>query len=726
MLSNASANGVIPVLLLLSAGPACHASDRLPMDPDLRASQIEAQLTDEERLSLLLGIMPLPMPGSEVVIPDGVPRTAGYVPGIARLGVPAQIATDASLGVTNPLQSRPGDVATAMPSGLALASSFDPVMAERVGATIGKEAKQKGFNILLGGGVNLTRDPRNGRNFEYLGEDPLLAGTLAGHAIRGTQSQGVVSTIKHFVLNAQETQRHTANAVIGEGALRESDLLAFQIGIEIGSPGSVMCAYNRVNGPEACGNGKLLNQILKEDWGFKGWVMSDWGAVEGPEFILEGLDQQAGSQLDKAQWFGPALRTLVATGKVPKERISDASRRVLRSLFAVGVNTDPTRSDIDYSKGAAVSLEAARAGVVLLKNGGLLPIAPTAKSILVIGGRADFGVLSGGGSSQVTPSNGNPYFLEMGGEGIAAKFNRHMYMPSSPLGALRKLLPDSTISFDGGYSAEAAAAKAASADVVIVFATKWETETIDSPSLALPDGQDHLIETVSKANPRTVVVLETGNPVTMPWLDQVSGVVQAWYPGQKGGQAIAEILTGRVNPSGRLPITYPRSLSQLPNPDLQGLLLPDRSPVDVRYEEGSEVGYRFFSKKQIAPLFPFGFGLSYTHYRYSKPSIRTGIDLSATFSVENVGKVDGADVSQLYLVQRNGENIRRLVGFKRVNIDPGKRTNVKLQIDPRLLADFRSGQWIVPAGKYAFALGRNADDLDPSVEVTISERRMKP
>jgi beta-glucosidase len=255
-------------------------------EPEERAARLEAQMTDAERIGLLSGIMPIPLPGYHIEIPQGVPATAGFIPGIPRLGIPPQLATDAGLGVVNPGQLRAGDVATAMPSGLALAASFDPALAERVGATIGAEARAKGFNILLGGGVNLSRDPRNGRNFEYLGEDPLVAGTLAGYAIRGIQSQGVVSTIKHFVINAQETQRHSANAVIAEGALQESDLLAFKLGIEIGRPGAVMCSYNLVNGRKACGNDHLLNGILKGDWKYPGWVMSDWGAVDDTSFKI--------------------------------------------------------------------------------------------------------------------------------------------------------------------------------------------------------------------------------------------------------------------------------------------------------------------------------------------------------------------------------------------------------------------------------------------------------
>ena len=673
-----------------------------------------------------MGVMTLPGPGAPVRVPDGVPRTAGYVPGVARLGIPAQIATDASLGITNPLQSRPGDIATAMPSGLALASSFDPVLAERVGITLGREARGKGFNVLLGGGVNLTRDPRNGRNFEYLGEDPLLAGTLAGYSIRGTQAQGVVSTIKHFVLNAQETQRQTANAVIDADALRESDLLAFEIGIEIGQPGAVMCAYNRVNGPSACGNGELLDRTLKQDWNFKGWVMSDWGAVGGADFILRGLDQQAGSQLDQKPWFGPELKMLVDKGQVPRARVSDAARRIIRSLFAVGAEQASKMGPVDYAEGARVALDAARKGIVLLKNNGVLPIGAGARKILVVGGRADFGVLSGGGSSQVTPSTGAPYFEEWGGDGIAAKFNRHMFLPSSPLAALREALPDRTVTFDGGYSAGAAAAKAAQADLVVVFATKWETETADSPSLGLPQGQDQLIAAIAHANPHTVVVLETGNPVTMPWLGSVGGVVAAWYPGQEGGQAIAEVLAGQTNPSGRLPITFPQSIDQLPRPEIPGLLDPAMTPVDVPYPEGSDVGYRLYAKQGITPLFPFGFGLSYSSFSYSTPQFTRGLKLRISFTVTNTGAVGGGDVPRVYLINRNKEPLRRLVGFQRVELEKGATKAVTIEVDPRFLADFRNGKWTVPAGRYSFAVGRSALDLDAPVAVNLVQRQLAP
>ena len=694
-------------------------------DPDAKAARIEARMTDAERIGLLSGIMPIPLPGVAVEIPTGVPFTAGYVPPIARLGVPQQLATDASLGIANPGQMRVGDVATAMPSGLALASSFDPAMAERVGATIGAEARAKGFNILLGGGMNLTRDPRNGRNFEYLGEDPLLAGTMAGFSIRGIQSQGVVSTIKHYVLNAQETQRNTANAVIAEAALRESDLLSFKVGIELGKPGAVMCAYNLVNGKKACGSDYLLNGVLKRDWKFPGWVMSDWGAVSDTSFINAGLDQQMGSQLDEKPWFAGPLSEALSKGTVPSARVSDAARRVLRSLFALGIPAEPyVPQPIDYKANAQVALEAARAGIVLLKNDAILPLVSSAKSILVVGGNAEFGVLSGGGSSQVTPSNGEMRIIK-GGEGPVELFNRHSYFPDAPVTALRAALPAAQIVYQTGYSPEVAAAYAARAEMVVVFATKWDGETYDSGSLSLPEGQDELIAKLAAANPNVVVVLETGNPVTMPWLRQVKAVLQAWYPGQEGGKAIAEILTGKVNPSGHLPMTYPASLAQYPRAALPGLGLPDKTSVTVEYSEGADVGYRAFARSGSRPLFSFGHGLSYTTFNMVGLSIVRDKPLKISFTVTNTGDRSGASVPQLYLVGRNGEKLQRLVGFTKLSLNPGESRTVTLAPDQRLLADWMRGGWSIRGGDYTFVLGESAEKLLGTVQVRLPARWWK-
>ena len=299
--------------------------------PDVRADLVLSQMTQDEKIGLLHGQMPFKMDP----LPDGVIISAGYVAGISRLGIPALKESDASLGVAN--ARRKGDDAVALPSGLALAATWSSEIAFAGGAMIGKEARQKGFNVLLAGGVNLARDPFNGRNFEYLGEDPLLAGVVGGASIRGVQSQHIVSTIKHLALNDQETGRKFLDARITEAALRESDLLAFELAIEQGDPGSVMCAYNKVNGIYACENPHLLTEVLKKDWGFKGWVMSDWGAVHSVEAAAAGLDQQSGEHLDKEVYFDLPLRQAVAEGRVDQSRLDDMARRILRGMFANGL-----------------------------------------------------------------------------------------------------------------------------------------------------------------------------------------------------------------------------------------------------------------------------------------------------------------------------------------------------------------------------------------------------
>jgi beta-glucosidase len=689
---------------------ACTAHAQPDTSPDARAAATEAKMTDAERFRLLHGIMPITIPGLPPIPPE-LKSTAGYIQGVPRLGVPDIYETDASLGVTNPLQSRKGDVATALPSGLLLAATFSPDFAYRSGAVAGNEARSKGFNVLLAGGVNLARDPRNGRNFEYVGEDPLLAGVIAGEAIRGVQSQNVVSTIKHFALNSQETLRNSLDAQIAEAALRESDLLAFQIAIERGQPGSVMCGYNKVNGTFACGNDYLLNTVLKKDWRYPGWVMSDWGAVHDVSYFAAGLDQQSGEQLDKQVWFDAPLKAEVAAGRISKERVSDAVRRILRSLYAVGADAPLQEKQIDFDAHAKVVREVAANGIVLLKNeGGALPIAASAKSIAVIGGYADIGVMSGGGSSQVTPA-GPITLIPVGGRGPAESWRKQLIMPSSPLKALQAALPRTRIEYDSGYVPEEAAAFAAQADVAIVFATQWQVEGVDG-SLTLPNGQDALIAAVASANPNTIVVLETGNPVKMPWLGKVRAVVEAWYPGQEGGGAIADVLTGRVNPSGRLPMTFPVDEGQLPHPEIPGLGLAKGSAATINYSEGSNVGYRWYAANGLKPLFAFGHGLSYTRFSYSKLKVSGTGSPVATLTVTNVGSRAGVDVPQLYLISAAGRPMQRLVGFSRVDLAPGQSRTLTMSIDPRFLADWDEGKWRISEGRYEFAAGASAIDIN--------------
>jgi len=689
-------------------------------------------MTDAERIHLLHSNLPISVePGKPAQLIPGVPITPGYVPGIYRLGIPDITETDASLGVVNPLGLREGDVATALPSGLALASTFDPALAYQSGAMIGSEARAKGFNVLLGPGVNLARDPRNGRNFEYLGEDPLLAGVLGGEESRGIQSTGVVATIKHFALNDQETLRRTVDVRIDEAAMRESDLLAFEIGIERGQPGAVMCAYNQVNGAYACGNDFLLNRVLKRDWDYKGWVMSDWGAVHDVGYFNAGLDQHSGAQLDQKVWFDEPLKAEYAAGRVSKERLSDGVRRILRSLYAVGADHPPQKTAIDYDAHGKVAQAAAAGGIVLLKNDHALPLAGSSQSILVIGGYAIAGVLSGGGSSQVTPVGGAAAVIPTDVHHLVKRPVGQLLIAPSPVKALKDTLAGATIAYDPGNDTAVAAARAARADVAIVFATKWQTEGMDSGNLSLPAGQDELIEAMAKANRNTIVVLETGNPVLMPWLADVKAVVEAWYPGQNGGKAIADVLSGVVNPSGRLPVTFPAQEEQNPRGPLPDLGEEDASHLKnsrnaADYPEGSDVGYRWYSAQGQAPLFPFGYGLSYTRFDHGPLELRGGDTVSATFTVSNVGSREGQDVPQLYLVNAAGKAVQRLAAFQKLALKPGESRELSLSVDPRLLANWDQHGWLIRAGSYGFALGASATELGPVATVQLEQRRLKP
>jgi beta-glucosidase len=701
---------------------------------DERARETEAQMTDEERFSLLVSFMGT----NEVVgdrderIPEDVPMSAGYVPGVERLGVPALLLSDASLGVTNP-GYRPGDTATALPAAIALGASFDPELARSSGAMVGREARARGLNVMLAGGVNLARDPRNGRNFEYLSEDPLLSGVLAGESIAGIQGEGVISTAKHFSLNCNETNRHWLDAIIDSAAHRESDLLAFEIAIERGQPGSVMTGYNKVNGVYAGANRVLIEEILKGAWGYPGWVMSDWGATPTWDYALAGLDQESGAQIDVMMWdaesFTEPLRTAFAAGELPKERLSEMVRRILRSMYAIGIDAwDPGRpaAQDDPAAHHRIALEGARRGIVLLDNDGILPLASdTSTRIAVIGGYAELGVPVGTGSSAVTPPGGYAAEVHIGGPGIMGSSRNLYLLPSSPMQELGRLMPEAQIEFDPGMTPAEAALLARRSDVAIVFAIRVEGEGYDLPDLSLPWGQDAVIDAVAAANPNTIVVLETGNPVAMPWRAKVRAIVQAWYPGQAGGQAIAEVLTGVVNPSGRLPLSFPADLDQTPRPELPGLGTPWGTPTTIDYDEGAEIGYRWFAQQGTTPLYAFGHGLGYTSFEYGGLEVSAGETITATFTVTNTGERDGADVPQLYLTSAAGDERMRLLGFERVELGAGESRSVTVTADARLLAryDAGAGHWHVGAGLYRVMVGRAADDLVLAAEAQLAERR---
>ncbi|ONF96034.1 beta-glucosidase [Sphingomonas jeddahensis] len=732
--------------LALTVAQPLVAQNAPAQDGRARAESIVARMTLDEKIALVHALFP-PMAAGKTT--NELIPSAGHIDGIARLGVPLVRESDASLGVANQVEQRKGDVATALPSALATASTFSPEIARAGGVMIGSEARAKRFNVLLAGGVNLTRDPWNGRNFEYMGEDPLVSGLLGGAHIAGVQSNKIVSTVKHFALNAQETGRMILDARIDEAPLRMSDLLAFQIAIEQGKPASVMCAYNKVNGDWACENDFLLNKVLKQDWGYRGWVMSDWGGVHSTAKAANaGLDQQSGQELDRAIYFGAPLKAAVEKGEVSVKRLDDMVVRYLTGLIESGAYDAPMPAKAQtppYARNAEVAQRAAEAGIVLLKNErNVLPIAKTAKKIVVIGGAADLGVLSGGGSSQVRSVGGAPIEIALS-ESAPSSFVRVTYHASSPLAALKKALPGAEITFLDGrnYNANLEAAKAA--DLAIVFATQWTTEAEDVPNIKLPDNQDALIAAVAGAQPNTVAVLETGGPVLMPWIDKVPAVIEAWYPGQRGGEAIAAILTGAVNPSGRLPITFPANAAQPPRPKPVGLDLfdaaelaaaansaanPSATPKSypVTYHEGADVGYRWYEKKGMKPLFPFGHGLSYTNFAYRNPVVTGGDQLSVTVEVVNTGKRAGADVPQMYVARDGSGAPMRLAGFQRVELKPGESRRVTLTAEPRVVADYdtKLPGWRIAGGTYRVAIGRDATDRSLMLTTTLNETTMKP
>jgi beta-glucosidase len=722
-------------------GPAAWAA--LPVaalaqdDARARADATEGQMTDDERIALTLGHTASAIPGRAPPPADARPG-AGFVSGIARLGVPALYETDASLGVTWIAGAR-GNGGTQLPSGTAQGATFDPGLIERGGRMIGAEARAKGYNVMLAGGINLMREPRSGRTFEYYSEDPLLAGTLGGAAVRGIQANHVISTLKHFAINPQETGRAFMNAAIAEDALRESDLLAFEIAIERGDPGSVMCAYNATNGAQSCGNRFLLTKVLREDWDYQGFVMSDWGAVDAVDYALAGLDQQSGSAIDPQPFFGAPLKALAMSDRDYGNRLGEMARRVLWAIYDNGLDQHPAAiGTVDAAANSEVALEVAREGIVLLTNpDGILPLGRQVKRIAVIGGHADAGTVIGGGSSKVLgdqgPSLTVPAMRE--GNGPFAAMLDQDYNRSAPLAAIRAAAPEAAVRFrDGRYASEAALA-ARQADVAIVFATQYQTEGFDLPDLSLPDGQDALIAAVAAANPNTIVVLQTGGPVRMPWKDQVKAVVEAWYPGARGGEAIADVLFGKVNPSGRLPVTFPQSEAQLPRPVLGGLDSVEPSFVgvgapgqtlEVNYDiEGSDLGYRWYAREGKAPLFAFGHGLSYTSFAHEGLTVaRDGERLVARFTVRNTGQRAGADVPQVYLADAAGRPMRRLAGFAKVGLAPGEARQVEVPLEWRTVAEWQDDGWTVAAGRYRFVLAPDALAEGPAATIELPRRRI--
>jgi len=685
------------------------------LSPDQRADMVLKEMTLDEKIDLLHG---MGMPGWPREVQNPEPELgnggAGFVLGIPRLGIPFIQMSDAAYGVRSSAEN--GRYSTAMPSNVGAAASWDPEAACAFGTVIGKDLRAQGYNMTLGGGVNITREPRNGRTFEYLGEDPILAGTLVGHLMKCEQAQNVIGDIKHYAVNDQESGRNEVDSIIGKRAMRESDMLAFEIGVGIADPGAVMCSYNALNGDFACENKYLLTDVLKREWGFKGFVVSDWGGTHSTvKASAAGLDNE--EPLD--EFFGAKLKAAVEAGKVSQAELDEHVRRVLRSEFACGLVDHPIQKGVpDVEANLAVARKVEEGSAVLLKNtGGLLPLRSAAvKSIAVIGPHANEGMMSGGGSAQVDAPGR-----------VSAGWMAQVWFPPSPVTVLQAKFPGATIQFDSGANPASAAALAKNSDVAIVFVYQWESEGMDLDNLSLPVKQDDIIAAVAAANPKTVVVLETGTAVTMPWLDKVGAILEAWYAGSKGADAVVNILAGDVNPSGKLPMTFPKSEADLPHPELvkpgpgqtgEAAVMKTgeaKATFSVKYDEGLKVGYKWYDAEKKPVLFPFGYGLSYTTFGYSGLKVNPGKERTVSFTVKNTGPRDGAEIAEVYasLPESAGEPPKRLVGWSKVWLKAGESKEVIVTVIPKYLSIFddAANEWKLVPGRYTFLVGGSSQEL---------------
>ncbi|MGO9228285.1 MAG: glycoside hydrolase family 3 C-terminal domain-containing protein [Bryobacteraceae bacterium] len=686
------------------------------------AKQMLAQMTPAEELQLLSGTGGTP--SNDYALPNGA---GGYIPGIPRLGIPALYFADGSLGVAD--SSR---LATALPSSIASAAAWDLNLAYRFGSVIGAEASAYGLNVNLGGNTNMIgREPRDGRTFETKGEDPILAGKIAAQHVQAIQAQHVIGCVKHFAFNDEETGRTESNVLIDDRSGRESDLLAFEIGVKDSGVQSVMCSYNLLNGTWACENPYLLTQVLKTDWGFGGFVMSDWWAIPSavPDgtvvAALAGLDQE---QPNSVNFSAGQLEAAVAAGEIPQSRVDDMATRILTAMYQVGVFNQPAGvTSLDPAMVAAdetIAQSVEEQGAVLLKNAnGQLPLnAASVGSIAVIGSHADIGVLSGGGSAQVYPSEGVALYE---GKPNPPGWAWVIWDPSSPMQAIRAAAPNASVGYNDGTNAITAAALAAESKVAIVFVSQWTSEGMDMPSLnftdvihSTPINQDALVAAVAAANPHTIVVMENGGAQVMPWLGSVGAVLETWFPGIRGGQAIANILFGSVNPSGKLPITFPASVNQLPRPVIPGSNSAT-APFTTDYTiEGLKVGYKWYDSNNYTPEFPFGFGLSYTTFQLSNVALVNDLTASnpnfqVTFNLTNTGTAAGVEVEQVYLAlpASTNEPPKRLVGWQKVPLAPGQQQSVTVEVDendsshPLSYWDTTSNSWLTAPGTYTVYVG---------------------
>jgi beta-glucosidase len=665
--------GTVNINLVVDGQAANTVTVSIPqLTPTQRAAQIVSQMTLDEKIPQLHGIQ----------------DTNDYrtIPAVPRLGIPALNITNGPAGATNGGPGHQGP-ATALPAPIALAASWDVALANQYGAIVGGEAKALANGFVEAPDINIARVPQNGRSFEAFGEDPyLVAQTTVGY-VTGMQNQGVIAEVKHYAGNNQETNRTTIDANIDERTLREIYLPAFEAAVKQAHVGAVMCAYNKVNGTYSCENNALLNQILKTEWGFDGVVTSDFGAVHSTiPSANAGLDVEMPTGI----WFTSALQTAVQNGQVAMATIDDKLIRRYAAMIRFGVFDDPpVNQALPVQQNGAAARQIAEAGMVLLKNSSnLLPLSSAAlHSIALIGPYASKAMTGGGGSSQVTAA----YTV-------------------SPLAGLQNRAGSAVaISLNDGTNITQAAALAQSADAAIVMVGDTEAEGADH-AISLSGTQDQLVQAVAAANPKTVVVIKSGSAILMPWVNSVPAILEAWYPGEEDGNAVAAILFGDVSPSGKLPITFPQSLADLP------ANTPAQYPGvnnEEYYSEGVLVGYRYYDANQIPPLFPFGHGLAYTTFAYKN---LTATPTAVDFDVTNSGTAAGAEVAQLYIGMPSTavpQPPQQLKGFQKLSLAPGQTGHAHLALDQRAFSywDIQTHAWLVAHGTYRIMVGSSSRDI---------------
>ncbi len=676
------------------SGPT--AADRPWLDRqtpiETRVQELLSRLTLAEKVHLMYG----------VARPRGV-HSVGYVAGIPRLGVPPLLLSDGPVGVKDscfgeqfPDNCKLG-TSTAFPATVSLAATFDPTLAHDYGRVVGAESRARGVDVLYGPAMNIVRVPQGGRNFEYFSEDPYLTGSLATAWVRGLQSEDVAAQVKHYALNNQENDRHAASSNADERTMREIYLPAFQQAVTQGGADSLMCANNPVNGVYNCENTQLLRQILAGEWGWGGVVGSDYAATNSAlGSVNGGLDEEF-TGLDWGKWYS-TLPDLVRQGRVATAIIDMHVRRILRMMFKLGM-FDPGRPTgrVDVAADGTFSRSVAESGSVLLKNDtAMLPLnASAVKSVAVIGQYANTAMTGGKGSSKV-----DPYYAVSPVQGIAAR-----------LGAA------ATVTTADGTNLDKAAALAKQAQVAVVVVNDVEQEGADRANIDLPGNQNQLVAAVRAANPRTIVVLNTGSAVTMPWLSQIHALLEMWYPGEEDGNALAALLFGDVDPAGKLPVTFPTALDQ------DCCHTPPRYPAQnggYDYTEGLQVGYRWYDAQHLTPLFPFGYGLSYTTFRVSNLSVlptlpNLGNTVRVGVQVTNTGTRSGTATPQVYLSfpANAGEPPRRLVATARVPLSAGESRRVTMTVPRQAYSFWNSGahNWDVASGAYTVSVGTSSRNL---------------